>query len=288
MKRIIILIFLIPHSSLFAQMNDISLLQSLTGGMQQSSFSSKTDTDDVNVDQDESVSEKKIEINFEDANYGYTGGKSFNVPPQSKFSNKPLAYFGYNFFIDAPTTFAPVKNIPVPPDYILGPNDKIKIVLYGNKNNQIHQSISREGDIFIPEVGPIMAAGLTFEGFKESLKQIVAKQLIGIEANITLASLRSIDIFVLGEALHPGMYSISALSTLVNAVIKSGGIATTGSLRNIQLKRNGKVISTFDFYDLLLNGDTSKDARLMQGDVVFIPAITMGIISKEKNMITKK
>ena len=92
-----------------------------------------------------------------------------------------------------------------------------------------------------------MAAGLTFEDFKESLKQIVAKQLIGTEANITLASLRSIDIFVLGEALQPGMYSISALSTLVNAVISSGGVATTGSLRNIQLKRNGKVISNFDF-----------------------------------------
>lgn len=260
-------------SSSFSQMNDSSLLQSLAGGMQQSTFNSSSEDEDPDPDES-SQPEEKREIDFDDQNYGYTGGRTFKTPPQSKFIDKPLSYFGYDFFIDAPTTYAPVKNIPVPPDYILGPNDKIKVVLYGSTNAQINSSISRDGDIFIQDIGPVMAAGLTFKDFKETLEQIVANKLIGTEVNITLGSLRSIDIFVLGEALEPGMYTISALSTLVNAVINSGGVATSGSLRNIQLKRNGKVISNFDFYDLLLNGDTSNDRRLMQGDVVFIPPIT--------------
>ena len=98
--------------------------------------------------------------------------------------------------------------------------------------------------------------------------------MIGSEATASLGALRSINVFVLGEAFQPGMYTVSSLSTLTNAIFASGGIRTTGSLRNIQLKRNGEVISTFDFYDLLLKGDTSADARLKPGDVVFVPPIT--------------
>ena len=273
MKTIIILLLLITTSPSFAQMDDSSLLESLTGGMQTSKAKSDKE-DEAADDRAKPETEEKVEINFEDPSYGYTGGKSFKVPPQSKFSTKPLSYFGYDFFIDAPTTFAQVKNAPVPPDYVLGPNDRVKVNFYGSIRSFTDERISRDGDIFIPEIGPVMAAGLTFREFKESLNAIIENQLIGTKANITLGSLRSIDIFVLGEALQPGMYNISALSTLVNAVIKSGGVAPTGSLRNIQLKRNGKVVSYFDFYDLLLKGDTSNDKRLMQGDVVFIPPIT--------------
>ena len=161
-----------------------------------------------------------------------------------------------------------------PPDYVLGPKDNVKIILYGNKNAKYNLRVTRDGEIFFPGIGPISIAGLTFLDFKETIHQIVTSQMIGTKVSVTLGSLRSIDIFVLGEAYQPGMYTISALSTLTNAIFKSGGVNVTGSLRNIQLKRKGKTITTFDFYDLLLKGDTSNDTRLMQGDAVFIPPIT--------------
>ena len=152
MKTIIILLLLITTPSSFAQMDDSSLLQSLTGGMQTTKAKSDKE-DEASEDKANPETEEKVEINFEDPSYGYTGGKSFKVAPQSKFSTKPLAYFGYDFFIDAPTTFAQVKNAPVPPDYVLGPNDRIKINTYGSIQTFTDERISRDGDIFIPEIG---------------------------------------------------------------------------------------------------------------------------------------
>ena len=148
---------------------------------------------------------------------------------------------------------------------------KLGFILFGNNNKKYTLQVTREGDIFFPEIGPVSIAGLTFSDVKETINQIVDNQLIGTKATLTLGDLRAVNIFVLGEALNPGMYTISALSTLTNAIFANGGIKRTGSLRNIQLKRNGEIISDFDFYDLLLKGDTSNDLRLMSGDVVFIP-----------------
>jgi len=266
-----------PPGPVYAQVPDLSSFGSLIEGANQDT-SSESDIDDTNV-QEEKSTKVKQEYNFEDKNYGYTGAKNFNNPPREKFFDKPLSYFGYDFFVDAPTTFAPATNIPIPPDYILGPNDNITIILYGNKSATYKLKVTREGEIFFPGIGPIGVAGLTFLDTKETIQKIVENQLIGTQVSITLGSLRSIDIFVLGDANQPGMFKVSSLTTLTNAIFKSGGVNSTGSLRNIQLKRKGKVISTFDFYDLLLQGDTSNDAILMQGDVIFFPPIakTAGI-----------
>ena len=266
--------FLMPSASIFSQVSDLSLLCNLAESIPGSMEDTGTESQDQADDNDDDASRFNQETNFQDENYGYTGGKNFNNPPQLKISEKPLSYFGYDFFVDAPTTFAPANNIPVPPDYILGPNDNIRIILFGNKNATYRLKVTREGEIFFPGVGPIAVAGLTFLDTKEIIQKVVDNQLIGTQVSITLGSLRSIDIFVLGDANQPGMFTVSALSTLTNAIFKSGGIKSTGSLRNIQLKRKGKVIATFDFYDLLLKGDTSNDSRLMQGDVIFIPPIT--------------
>ena len=212
------------------------------------------------------------EITTETVNdFGYQGRNDFLVAPKSKFANEPLERFGYDYFVNNQNTFLPTKDTPIPPDYVLGPGDIIKIILFGNNNRKYTLQVTREGDIFIPEIGPVSIAGLTFYDVKETINQIINNQLIGTKANLTLGNLRSINIFLLGEASKPGMYTISALSTLTNAVFTNGGIKNTGSLRNIQLKRNGAIISDFDFYDLLLKGDTSNDLRLMSGDVVFIP-----------------
>ena len=199
--------------------------------------------------------------------------KIFNNPPKTKFTDEALEYFGYRYFIDQPITFAALNNSPVPPDYLIAPDDNIKIILFGNTNKKYELRVSRDGDIFIPQIGPLYVAGITFLDLKDLIKTTISNQLIGTKVTVTLGALRSIDIFVLGAANNPGMFSISALSTLTNAIIKSGGIDVSGSLRDIKLKRNGKIITSFDFYELLLNGDTSNDQRLMQGDVVFIETV---------------
>ena len=215
----------------------------------------------------------------QDRDFGYLGRNDFLVAPKAKQLLQPLKYFGYDYFINQAQSFSAISDIAIPPDYVLGPGDEVKIIFYGNNNKKYTLQVTRDGDIFIPEVGPVSVAGLTFSDMKETIQQIVNNQLIGTQFSLTLGELRSINIFVLGEAKQPGMYTVGALSTLTNAIFLSGGINNTGSLRNIQLKRNGVTLSKFDFYELLLNGDTSNDRRLMSGDVVFIPPIgkTVGI-----------
>ena len=270
---VIFLLFLMPCASILSQVSDLSLLENLTGVRSGVTEDRKLASEEQTGDTERDSQRINQDVNFEDENYGYTGGKNFVTPPQQKFFDKPLSYFGYDFF-KAPASFAPTINIPIPPDYTLGPNDNVTIILFGNNNGRYNLKVTREGEIFFPGIGPIGVAGLTFLDTKETIQKIVENQLIGTQVSITMGGLRSIDIFVLGDANQPGMYTVSALSTLTNAIFKSGGINSTGSLRNIQLKRKGKIITTFDFYDLLLGGDTSNDARLMQGDVIFFPPIT--------------
>ena len=206
----------------------------------------------------------------EELGFGFKGN-GFLVGPESKPKNAKLKNFGYDYFSEMPTAYAPVTDIPIPLDYILGPGDEIKLILFGNVNKKYTLNVNRDGEIFLPELGPLSVAGLTFSDLKKTTQQIVDNQLIGTQVNLTLGTLRSINIFILGSAMQPGMYTVSSLSTLTNAIFLSGGIKNNGSLRNIQLKRSGNVITNYDFYDLLLNGDTSKDLRLMSGDVIFIP-----------------
>jgi len=267
---VVILFFLVPFLSTTTQAQLAQLILPELAGEIAGTMPTEEEAEEVATEE----TKERIQSDFKDEDYGYTGGKNFNNPPQEKFFDEALSYFGYDFFNDAPSTFAPVTNIPVPSDYVLGPKDNIKIILFGNKTSTFNLEVTREGEIFFPGVGPIALAGLTFQDARETITQIVTNQMIGTKVNVTMGKLRSINVFVLGEASQPGMYTISALSTLVNAIFINGGINVTGSLRNIQLKRKGEVISTLDFYDLLLEGDTSKDTRLTEGDVVFIPTIT--------------
>ncbi len=187
--------------------------------------------------------------------------------------NNGLEPFGYDLFAGSPTTFAPVTEIPVPAEYTMGPGDVLKVQLWGNQNQQLELPVSRDGTIDFPERGPVSVAGLTFQQTRDHITQLVSEQYIGVKAAVSLGELRSIRVFVLGEARTPGSYSVSSLSTIINALYVSGGIKQTGSLRNVQHKRNGKLIGTLDLYDLLLKGDTSDDARLQAGDVIFVPAV---------------
>jgi polysaccharide biosynthesis/export protein len=181
--------------------------------------------------------------------------------------------FGYDLFEGVPSTFAPVKDIQVPTDYVVGPGDTLNVQLYGSETASYTFTVGRDGRINFPKLGPISVSGLGFDGVRRLLEGRVAKQLIGTQIGVTMGDLRSIRVFVLGEAQKPGSYNVSGLSTMTNALFVSGGVKKIGSLRNIQLKRNGRLVSVLDLYDLLLHGDTSADRLLMPGDVIFIPPI---------------
>ena len=184
-----------------------------------------------------------------------------------------LKPFGYDLFANAPTTFAPATSIPVSPDYLLGPGDTLDILFYGKTNNTFSLEINRDGSVDFPELGPVGLSGLTYGEAKEMLQARIAAQVIGTQASISMGTLRSMQIFVLGEAFNPGAYTVSSLSTITHALVSSGGVSDIGSLRNIQLKRQGKLVATLDLYDLLLSGDTSKDLRVQPGDVIYIPTV---------------
>lgn len=187
--------------------------------------------------------------------------------------NGGLKPFGYDLFAGSPTTFAPVTEIPIPNDYTLGPGDVLRVQLWGKENQQLELPVSRDGTISFPQSGPQTIAGLSFDEARSQIKKLVSEQYIGVQASVTLGELRSMRVFVLGEARNAGSYTVSSLSTITNALYVSGGIKRTGSLRKIQHKRDGKLVGELDLYDLLLAGDTSNDNRLQPGDVIFIPPV---------------
>ena len=199
--------------------------------------------------------------------------------PLEKLDADALRPFGYDLFAGVPSTFAPVTDIPVPSEYVIGPGDRIEVQLIGNSRGRYSLTVNRDGRIMFPELGPVAVTGMRFEELKARIEQRVSEQMIGTQAVVTMGDLRSIRVFVLGEAERPGSYTVSGLATITNALFASGGVKTIGSLRNIQLKRNGALITRLDLYDLLLNGDTSNDVRLLPGDVIFIPPVgtTVGV-----------
>ncbi len=192
---------------------------------------------------------------------------------------KKLQLFGYNLFRDVATTFAPATDIPVPSTYIIGPGDTIRVQLYGKEGGDYSLVVGRDGQLNFPDLGPISVSGLRYGEMESLLLKRISEQMIGVKASIAMGPLRSIQVFILGDAVRPGSYTISALSTMTNALFVSGGVKEIGSLRDIQLKRSGRVVRHLDLYDLLLQGDTSADVRLQPGDVLFIPPIgrTVGV-----------
>ncbi len=184
-----------------------------------------------------------------------------------------LKPFGYELFAGAPSTFAPTYDAPVPASYILGPGDTVVLQLYGKESMQHQLKIDRQGFLVIPELEPIKLAGLTFSEAKSFVSSKIRQNMLGIESHLSMGELRSMRIFVLGEAFKPGAYTVSSLTTMTQALFVSGGVNDIASLRNIQLKRAGTVIQELDLYDLLNFGDTSDDALLQPGDVVFIPTV---------------
>lgn len=188
-------------------------------------------------------------------------------------AQKILPMYGYSLFEDVPDTFAPVENIPVAPDYMIGPGDELVIKGWGQVDIDVRAVVNRNGEINLPKVGTVNVAGIHYEDLQKYLKSAIGRVFRNFDLNVTLGALRSIQVFVVGQARSPGTYTVSSLSTLVNALFVSGGPSNKGSMRHIQVKRNGRVVTEFDLYDLLLKGDKTKDVSLQPGDVIYIPPV---------------
>ena len=188
-------------------------------------------------------------------------------------TGRMLPVFGESIFSYFPTTFAPATNIPVTPNYVIGPGDEIRIQIWGQNNFRSNYTVDRAGNITISQVGPVHVAGLQFSQLTGFLRSQYSHIYRNFDLNVNLGSLRSIEVFVVGQVRVPGSYTISSLSTILNAVFASGGPLPEGSLRDIQLKRGNEVILHFDLYNLLLHGDKSQDVNLAPGDVIFIPPV---------------
>ncbi|MGH9564091.1 MAG: polysaccharide biosynthesis/export family protein, partial [Terracidiphilus sp.] len=158
----------------------------------------------------------------------------------------PLPVYGRQLFSQVPTTFAPVSQIPVPASYVLGPGDQLLIRVWGKIDIDTKVTVDRSGQIFLPKIGSLSVAGLRYEQIEGYLRSAIAELYKGFELNVTMGQLRSIQIFVLGSARQPGVYTVSSLSTLVDALFASGGPSATGSMRHIQLRRGGESVTELD------------------------------------------
>jgi protein involved in polysaccharide export with SLBB domain len=188
-------------------------------------------------------------------------------------TGRDLPIFGSNLFRRPPSTFAPVDNIPVTPDYLIGPGDEILIRAWGQIDVDFSATVDRNGAISVPKVGAISVAGIRYEDLSEYLKREFGRVFRNFQLTASLGKLRSIQIFVVGQARSPGTYTVSSLSTLVTALFATGGPSSVGSMRSIQLKRGNQVVADLDLYDFFVSGDKSKDARLLPGDVIYIPPV---------------
>ena len=188
--------------------------------------------------------------------------------------------FGRNIFNTRNLTFEPSVNIATPLNYRLGPGDEVIIDIWGASQNTIRQQISPDGTINIQKIGPVNLNGLTISEANDYLKKTLNKIYNGLnntndptsDIRLTLGSIRTIQINVMGEVVQPGTYSLSSFSTVFHALYRAGGVSDIGSLRNVQLVRNGKNIATIDVYQFIMKGHIQDDIRLQEGDVVIVPA----------------
>jgi len=181
--------------------------------------------------------------------------------------NLPL--YGYNLFANR---LPALSNVPVPADYVVGPGDEIDFKIWGAVDASLPLRVDRNGQISIPRVGTLNVAGVKASQLNSVLRAAIDRVYNNYQLSATLGQLRSIQIYVVGQARRPGAYTVSGLSTLISALFESGGPSATGSMRNIQLKRDGTLISRLDLYRFIAEGDKSADARLLPGDVIVIPS----------------
>lgn len=202
-----------------------------------------------------------------------------NPQPDSRELTQGNQVFGRNIFNTRNLTFEPSVNIATPPNYRLGPGDEVVIDIWGTSQNTIRQQISPDGTINIEKIGPVSLSGMTVSEANGYLKRVLGKTYSGLDApdgtleiRLTLGNTRTIQINVMGEVVQPGTYALSSFSTVFHALYRAGGVSDIGSLRNVQVTRNGKTVAKVDVYDFIMKGKTQDDIRLQEGDVIIVPA----------------
>lgn len=183
-----------------------------------------------------------------------------------------LRQFGYSLFASKVSSFAPVDNVPVGDDYTIGPGDELNLLMWGRVNRTLRLKVQRDGAVLVPELGPMQVAGLKFIAARDLIASR-AGQITGVQVDVTMGRLRTIQIFVIGEVSQPGAYTVSSLARVSNALIAAGGVSKVGSLRRVELRRGNSVARVIDLYDLLLYGDTTNDLALQPNDAIFVPVI---------------
>ncbi|HYF59822.1 MAG TPA: SLBB domain-containing protein, partial [Burkholderiaceae bacterium] len=183
-----------------------------------------------------------------------------------------LPMFGASLFEEAPASFAPVGSVPVPAEYVIGPGDEVIVRSTGVLDFELRPVVDRDGQIVLPKVGAVQIAGVRMGDLETVLAQQVGKSFRNFTLSATLGQLRGIDVYVVGQARRPGKYTLSSLSTLVNALFASGGPNANGSMRAVRLVRANRPVATVDLYDFIVSGDKSKDLRLLPGDVIVFPS----------------
>lgn len=194
------------------------------------------------------------------------------VKPQT-YPDTPITQFGYTFFKADTAGFAPVTDIPVGPDYMIGVGDRLVITAWGSFEGIFEVEVNRNGEIVLPKVGAIRVLGIEYGQLQPVIKANLSRIFKDFHLSVNMGKLRLIKVYLVGNVHNPGDYNIPSLSTLINALTAAGGPTKNGSLRSIQVKRNGKTVETVDLYDFFLKGDKSRDVRLQPGDTIFVPTL---------------
>ncbi|MBC3868947.1 SLBB domain-containing protein [Undibacterium oligocarboniphilum] len=211
----------------------------------------------------------------EDAHYFVKNKKQ----ERSEFQNfveyatgKQLPLFGEEFFSRPPSSFAPLQDTPIPSDYVLGAGDEVLIRAWGSVDIDYRATVDRNGLINIPTIGAVPMVGVKAGEADAVIKSSIGKLYRDVAVSVSFGRLRAITVYVVGQARKPGSYTVSGFSTLVTALLVSGGPNLTGSMRNVQVKRQGKIVGSLDLYSFIAKGDKSHDVKLQDGDTIYIPA----------------
>ena len=185
----------------------------------------------------------------------------------------PLRQYGYAMFATNVSTFAPVDDIPVGPDYVLGPGDDLTINVWGAVDSTLIRTVDRNGRIVLPKVGDLRIWGLTFSQADRLIRDELSRYFRGFQTSVTMGRLRTVSVHVVGEVCQPGVYTLSSLATVTNALYSAGGPTKLGSLREVRLLRSNVQVARIDLYDFLQRGDRARDYRLESGDTIFVPTV---------------
>lgn len=187
---------------------------------------------------------------------------------QEEVEEKPI--FGHDIFRSTYLSFEPAMNIATPTDYVLGPGDEVVLDIYGASQMNGTYTISPDGNITVPDEGPIHVGGMSVAQAQQKVKRTIGGHYSGSEIKLTIGQTRTITVNVLGEVKTPGTYSLSAFSTVFNALYLAGGIREIGTLRNIKVSRNGRIISIIDVYDYIMKGNMGGNVALRDNDVILV------------------